>query len=80
MNINMQEARAGQVDVEEGLQLGQLRDGGLLREAQERVLPPPRLVGGVNTGVLPHARRLPEVLQRGADEGEAGMDEPDAVP
>ena len=47
---------------------------------RERVLPPPRLVGGVGTGVLPHARRLPEVLQRGTAEGEAGLDEPDAVP
>lgn len=35
---------------------------------------------GVGTGVLPHARRLPEVLQRGASEGEAGLDGPDAVP
>lgn len=28
----------------------------------------------------PHARRLPEVLLRGAAEGEAGLDEPDATP
>lgn len=75
----MREERAGQVDVEEGLRSGQLRDGGLLWEAQERVLPSPRLAGGVGAGVLPHAWRLPEVLQRGAAEGKAGLDGLDAV-
>lgn len=43
-------------------------------------LPPPRLVGRDDTRTLPHARRLSEVLQRGAIEGEAGPNEPDAVP
>ena len=69
-----------QVDVEEGVQPGQLGDGGILRQAQERVLPPSGVVGRDDTRVLLHARRLSKVLQRGAAEGEAGLDEPDAVP
>ena len=69
-----------QVDVEEGVQPGQLGDGGVLRQAQERVLPSSGLVGRDDIRVLPHARRLSEILQRGAVEGEAGMAEPDAAP
>lgn len=80
LDSHMREERAGQVNVVEGPRPGQLRDGGFLQVAQKRVLPSQRLVGGVGTGVLPHARRLPEVLQRGAAEGEAGLDEPDAAP
>ena len=38
------------------------------------------LVGRDGTRVLPHTRRLSEILQRGAAEGEAGMAEPDAAP
>ena len=56
------------------------RRWGVLREAQEQVLSPPGLVGGDDTRVLPHARRLPEVLQRAEAEGEAGLAELDAVP
>ena len=69
-----------QVDVEEGMQPGQLGNGGILRQAQERVLPPSGLVGRDDARVLPHARRLSEILQRGTAEGEAELDEPDAVP
>lgn len=45
-----------------------------------RVLPPSGVVGRDDTRVLPHARRLSEILQRGAAEGEAGMAESNAVP
>lgn len=76
----MREEPPDQVDVEEGVQPGQLGDGGVLRRARERVLPPSGLVGRDGARVLPHARRLSEVLQRGAAEGEAGMAEPDAAP
>lgn len=69
-----------QVDVEEGMQPGQLGDGGILRQAREQVLPPSGLVGRDDARVLPHARRLSEILQRGTAEEEAGLDEPDAVP
>ena len=54
--------------------------GGILRQVQERVLPPSGPVGRDDARVLPHARRLSEILQRGAAEGEAGMAEPDAIP
>ena len=37
LDSHMREERAGQVDVEKGLQPRQLRDGGLLREAQEQI-------------------------------------------
>jgi len=45
MDGHMREEPPDQVDVEEGVQPGQLGDGGILRQAQERVLPPSGLVG-----------------------------------
>lgn len=80
MDRDLREEPPDQVDVEEGVQPGRLGDGGILRQAQERVLPPSGLVGRDDARVLPNARRLSEILQRGAAEGEAGMAEPDAVP
>lgn len=80
LDRDLREEPPGRVDFEEGLLARQLGDGGVLREAQERLLPPPGLIGGDGAGVLPHARRLPEVLQRAEAEGEAGLAEPDAVP
>lgn len=41
---------------------------------------PSGLAGRDDTRVLSNARRLSEILQRGAAEREAGMAEPDAVP
>ena len=76
----MREEPPDQVDVEEGVKPGQLGDGGILWQAQEWILPPSGLVGRDDTRVLSNARRLSEILQRGAAEREAGMAEPDAVP
>ena len=62
LDSDMRREPPGQIDVEEGMQPGQLGDGGALRQAQERVLPPSGLVGRDDTRVLLHARRLSQVL------------------
>ena len=80
VDCDLRQEPPGQADVEEGVRPRQLGDGGLLRKAQERVLPPLRLVGRPGPRVLPHARRVSEIPRRGAAQGEAGLDESDAVP
>ena len=53
---------------------------GVLRQAQERVLPQPRLARRHARGVLGEAGRLPAVLLRGPREALAGVAQPRRVP
>ena len=76
----MRRGRLGQEHVREGLQPGQLRLRGLLRQAEERVLLLQGLVGRGHRRVHGTARRLPGVLLRGADQAVARVAEPQRVP
>ena len=53
---------------------------GLLREAEDRVLPRLRLGRGHDRGVHGDARRLPQMVQGCQDKGRPGLQEPHAVP
>ena len=53
---------------------------GLLREAEDRILPRLRLGRGHDREVHGHARRLPQMVQGCQDKGRPGLQEPHAVP
>ena len=65
-----------QVDVEEGVQPGQLGDGGALRAPQGGVLLRPRLEGLVDRAVHGGTGRIHRSVQREAHQGIIGRDEP----
>ena len=73
-------ARARALDVGQGVQPRQRGLRGVLREAQERVLPLPGLGGRLARGVLRDAGRLPAVLLLGEDQALARVAEPGRVP
>lgn len=76
---DMRGERSGEVDVEEGLQPRQLEVRGLLREAEDRVLPRTRLEQGHNRGVRGDARFVPKMVQGSWDQERSELPKPRAV-
>lgn len=76
MDREVREIRNHTLDVEERLQTGQLRDGGILRAPQGGVLLRPRLEGLVDRAVHGGAGRIHRLVQREAHQGIIGRDEP----
>lgn len=75
----MREIRNHALDVEEGLQPGQLRDGGLLRKAQGGVLLRSGPEGLVDRAVHGGAGRIHRLVQREAHHDIIGRTEPRSI-
>lgn len=79
VGLHLRGERASEKHVGQGMQPRQRRDGGLLRQAGERVLPLAGLEGRRPRRIHAAARRGAQVPPGGTDRVPPGMEEPDGV-